>query len=144
MGVGPNYVLDKGLLATGSTAYAQGEIGVVTVGSGTMSSVANSVARATTAGEDTLMVVIQEDLDTDRLGTGKAFIDCRLLGIARVLTGGAVAALDRVTNDATARAVTAGQAAAGAQPANVLGIALTTATAAGQFIDVLLTPGASF
>lgn len=148
MGVGPNYVLDKGLLATGATAFAVGEIGKVVVGSGSFSTTANSVSRATvattnaTAGE--LLVVVMEDLDTVRLATAKAFIGCRFLGVARVQAGAAVTALSYVTNDGTARAVAVTKAIAGAIPTQVLGIALTGAAAAGAHIDVLLTPGASF
>lgn len=147
MGVGPNYVLDKGFLATGATAYALGEIGKATLGSGTFGSTVNSVARATTATTLTtaaeLLVVVMEDLDTVRLATTKAFIDCRILGIARVQCGATVVGGNYVTNDATARAVQVTRAIAGAQPTQCLGFALSGGTV-GQHIDVLLTPGASF
>ena len=137
MGVGPNYVLDKGHKATGATAYARGEI-VTPTNTGL------DVARATTAGVLTPLYVCMDDLDTVRLATGKAIIDCRMLGIARVLSGAAVTIWNRVTNDNTARAVNATRTAGGTQPVPVLGIALTAATAAGQEIDVLLTPGATW
>jgi hypothetical protein len=143
MGVGPNYVLDKGHVATGSTAYAFGEL-VTPVANAATPNASTAVARATTANVLTPIYVCQEDLDTTRLATGKAVVDCRLLGISRVLSGAAVSVHDRVTNDTTARAVTRTRAAAGAQPAATFGIALTAATAAGQYIDVLLTPGATF
>lgn len=143
MGVGQNYVLDKGHLATGATAYAVGEIVTPIAGSGTLSTVLNSIQRATAANAN-IQYVVMEDLDTTRLATGKAVLDCRLMGIARVLTGAAVTKGTRVGNDTTARAVTVAQAGAGVVPKVVLGIALTDATAAGQFIDVLLTPGATF
>lgn len=147
MGVGPNYGLDKGLRATGATAYAAGEIGKMTVGSGVYAAIANDVARATTATTNAaaseVLVVIMEDLDAVRLATGKAFIDCRLYGIARVQCGATVAALDHVTNDATARAITVAKAAAGAVPIQCLGIALTGGTV-GQHIDVLVIPGMVF
>ena len=126
MGVGPNYVLDKGFVATGATAYKFGEC-VALSGDGT------KVARATTAA--TLVGVCYEDLDTTRLATGKAVIEVRLMGIARVLSGAAVAVNALVTNDTTARAVTA----TAGQP--VLGKALTAATGAGEYIDVLLAVG---
>lgn len=147
MGVGPNYVLDKGFLATGATAYVFGEIVKVVVGTGSFSTTMNSVVRNTTATvlttADTMLGVVQEDLDTVRLATGKAEVGVRLLGISRVQVGAAVTAGKYVTNDTTARAVAVTKAIAGAQPVPVLGYALTGATAAGQFIDVLLTPGAS-
>lgn len=133
MGVGPNYVLDKGFLAQGSTAYAFGE-GVV------LGTVEQSVARATTA----LTVpgffgVVQEDLDTTRLATGKAFVGVRILGITRAIAGAAIAKGAILINDTSARVVT--QAGAAGTP--VVGIALTAASAAGDHIDVLLTPGAT-
>jgi hypothetical protein len=63
---------------------------------------------------------------------------------ARVLAGGAIAVNDRVANDATCRVVTKAQAAAGAQPTPVVGTAMTAATQAGDFVDVLLTPGDTY
>lgn len=148
MGMGANYVLDKGALATGATAYAQGEIGKLQANTGSLSTVLNAVARATTATTNAtvaeLLVVIQEDLDVIRLGFGKAIIDCRILGIARVQVGAAVTAGNFVTNDATARAIAVTKAIAGAVPTQVLGFALSGAAAAGQQIDVLLTPGMSY
>jgi hypothetical protein len=132
MGVGPNYVLDKGFVATGSTAYAQGEL-VTASGDGT------KCARATGAGARVLGVC-QESVDATRVTTGKVVLDVRLLGISRVLAGAAVAVGDRVTNDATARAVAV---AASLGLKESFGVALTASTAAGQFIDVLLTPAAT-
>jgi len=128
MGVGPNYVLNKGLVATGSTAYKFGEL-VVQSGDGT------KCARATTPAA-AVVFVAQEDLDTTRLATGKAVINIATLGMVRVLAGAAVAVGAKLANDATARAVTGGAAGTAS-----FGIALTAATAAGQYIDVLLTPG---
>jgi hypothetical protein len=134
--MGPNFILDKGFLATGATAYAFGEP-VVLTGDGT------SIARAGT-GAINVIGVCYEDLELVRLQTGKAIIDVRVLGIARVLAGAAIARDAKVGVDATCRAVTVTRAAAGAQPAAVFGIALTAATTAGDFVDVLLTPGATW
>jgi hypothetical protein len=131
MGVGPNYVLDKGFVATGVAAYAQGEC-VNLNGDGT------KCARATGAGS-LVIGVCQENVDAARVTTGKVVVDIRLMGIARVLTGAAVAVNARVGNDATARAVTVAPAAGANAP--FFGVALTASTGAGQFIDVLLTPG---
>jgi hypothetical protein len=78
-----------------------------------------------------------ENVDAAKVTTTKVVIDLRLLGIARVLAGAAVAVDDRVTNDTTARAVPVA-ATVGAKES--FGVALTAATAAGQFIDVLVTP----
>lgn len=148
MGVGPNYGMAKGFLATGSTAYTFGEIVKLQVGSGSFATTMNAIARATTATVTATTIevlgVVSEDLDATRLGTGKAIIGVWLTDIARVLVGAAVTAGTAVTNDATARAISVTRAAAGAQPTQILGIALTGATAAGQYIDVLLTPGANY
>ena len=128
MGSGPNYVLDKGYVATGATAYKQGEA-VVASGDGT------KCARATSAAA-LVLGVCQEELDTTRLATGKAVIGVRLLGITRCIAGGVVAVGGKVTNDTSARAVAGGAAGTAS-----FGIALTASTGAGEFIDVLLTPG---
>jgi hypothetical protein len=128
MGVGPQYVLDKGFVLTGSTAYKFGEC-VVINGDGT------KCARATSAAA-LVLGVSQENIDAAKLTTGKVVHPIRLLGISRVLTGGAVAVGAKVTNDTSARAVTGGAAGT-----HSFGIALTASTGAGQYIDVLLTPG---
>lgn len=128
MGVGPNYVLDKGFVATGVAAYKLGEL-VKLSGDGTK-------CAKTAAGTDQVLGVCQEDIDASKVTTGKAVIGVRLLGISRVLAGGVVTVGAKLTSDATNRAVTGG--AAGTPS---FGIALTAAGAAGEYIDVLLTPG---
>jgi hypothetical protein len=130
MGVGPNYVLDKGLVATGSSAYAFGEL-VVSSGDGT------KCARATSAGAQ-ILGVNQETVDAAKVQTGKVVTDVRLLGISRVIAGAAIAVGAKLTNDTSARAVT--QAGAAGSGAPSFGVALTACTAAGQHVDVLLTP----
>ena len=129
MGVGPNYVLDKGFVATGSTAYVQGEL-VVQSGDGTKS------ARATSAGA-MVVGVNMENVDAAKITTTKVVHDVRMLGIARVLAGDVITVGARVTNDVTARAV-AVAASVGAKES--FGVALTGATAAGLYFDCLLTP----
>lgn len=133
MGVGPNYVLDKGFKAEGSTAYAFGEVVVP----GTSE---QSVVRATSAGVS-FGFICQEDVDATRVQTGKVFLDARILGISRAIAGAAVAKGAKLTNDTSARVVT--QAGIVGSGAPVLGIALTAAANAGDHIDVLLTPGAT-
>jgi hypothetical protein len=129
MGVGPNYVLDKGHLATGSSAYTFGEL-CTSSGDGT------KCARATVAGSK-VRGVVQENVDAAKVTTGKVVVNLRLLGISRVLAGAAIAVDDRLTNDATARAVpVAGTVGA----KECCGVALTAATAAGQYVDMLLLP----
>jgi hypothetical protein len=137
MGVGPNYVLDKGFIAQGATAYAFGEI--LVPGTATQ-----TCARATTAGALNFLGVCQDSVDQTKIATGKVEVSVRLLGISRVIAGGTITTGSRVTNDTSARAVAVTRAAAGAQPAPILGIALTGTVTTGEQIDVLLTPGATY
>lgn len=130
-----NYGMAKGYLTTGSSAYTRGEL--VTLASAT------TVARATSAGAN-VHGVVKENMDLVKVQTGKAQIGVDLYGIAQVLSGGAISVGDMLANDTTARAVTKTQAGAGVQPGRVFGKALEAATGAGQYINVLLTPGATF
>lgn len=124
---GPNYGLSKGFLATGgSVAYKRGECAVLTGN--------NTVARATSAGANVLGVV-EFNLDADEVATGKATASVQIQGIARCIAGAAVSRGAKVTNDTSARVVTAGAAGTPA-----LGVALTPASQAGDLINVLLTP----
>lgn len=133
MGVGMNYGLNKGFLAQGATAYAFGE-GVV------FGTVEQSVIRATTAlVAPGFFGICTEDLDTVRLGYGRAIIGVAITGLVRAQAGAAITKGAILVNDTTARLVT--QAGVAGTP--VVGIAMTAATAAGDFIDVLLTPGAT-
>ena len=138
MGVGPNYVLNKGFLAqTPVTAYAAGL--VVTYGTVEQSCITLSAASSLLP-----LGILTDDIDAAKIATGKAFVGVALLGLVRAKVGAAVTKGDRLTNDTSSRVITQTRAAAGAQPLPVVGIAQTAATAANQFIDVLLTPGASF
>lgn len=92
-----------------------------------------TVAQTGTAGQRTLGVA-QLSISTTEATAGKSCA-VQVLGVALVEAGAAVARGDRVTTDATARAITAGAAQVPA------GVALKAATAAGQKIGVLLTPG---
>lgn len=135
MAVGPNYVLDKGYLVQGVTAIVNGELAV----DGTVD---QSAIRSGVNGDVT--GVFQESVDAVRVTTGKVIANVRLLGIANVLAGAAVAKGDRVKADATARAISSVQVAAGLQPAKVFGRALNAASGAGVYFTVLLTPGATY
>jgi hypothetical protein len=130
--MGPNFVLDKGFLATGSVAYTAGEFVV-------LAAPGDQVARATAANSRCIGLVT-DSVETAKVTTGKAQVSVRIMGIGRALAGGAIALGDRVATDASARVVTKAQSAAGAQPTPVVGTALTAATQAGDMIDVLLTP----
>jgi len=136
MGVGPNYVLDKGFLLTGSAAFVRGF-------AVKQSATANAVALITAANA-AVIGIVQDDVDAAKVATGKAVGDIRILGISRVVAGAAVAIGDNVATDNQGRAVTKAQTAGGSQPTPVFGIALTACTVAGAEIDVLLTPGRVF
>jgi hypothetical protein len=135
--MGPNFVLDKGFRTTGATAYAFGEIV-------TLSTDGTTIARDTSAGSLGAKAICYESIDSTKVATGNAIINCRVLGIARVIASGAIPLGSRLTNDVNARAVAVTRAAAGAQPVPVFGQALTAAANAGDQIDVLLTPGATY
>lgn len=127
--MGPNDILSKGFVADAAIglyrAVRQTDIEHVTL--------------ATTAGEQVLGIC-QEEIDADDVANGRV-VAVRLMGISRGIAGAAVGLKARLVVDATGRLVPAAPAA-GAN-ANVVGIAMTAATAADQWIDVLLTPGAS-
>ena len=129
MGLGPNYVLDKGLLVQGSAAVVQGTL--------YQGGTADQSATPHTAVNQRSIGVAQESVDAAKVATGKVFADFRILGIARVLAGAAIATrYTRVTANALGRAI-----AHTPGTTTPVGIALTTAAADGDFIDVLLTPG---
>lgn len=66
-------------------------------------------------------------------------------GIARCVASAAVAIGDYVEiANATGQVRTKAKAGAGVQPTPIVGRALTAAAAAGDFLDVLLTPGGMY
>jgi hypothetical protein len=136
--MGPNFVLDKGFKCTGSTAYTRGEV-VVISGDGQTATRATSAANL--AG---VLGVVMDTVDAEKVQTGKAQVAVRLLGIARCIAASSIAIGSRVGNTTAAKVDDITRAAAGAQPAHALGLAMTPATADGDHIDVLLTPGATY
>jgi hypothetical protein len=129
MGTGPNYVLDKGFRVEGTDAVVQGTF--AKFGTGEQSAVANDTVNGPVLG------VFQENIDADKVATGKVVADVRILGIARVRAGGAITKGNSVASSATGLAVDHTTGAA-------VGIALSAASAgeatAGAHVDVLLTP----
>lgn len=123
--MGPNEILDKGYIATAATPLF-----TIVKQTGVESAELN-----TTAGGDWLGVA-QEEPNADDVAGGRVF-RVRLLGISRVVASGVIDIRDKVASTATGEAAvaTTGQA--------VVGIALTPAAAAGDWINVLLTPGAT-
>jgi hypothetical protein len=126
-----NFVLDKGFAAL-STYNSSNAAGVV----------AFRFVKLTAAQTFDLNVaittvpigVVLENVDQAKVATGKVVCDVRVMGIARVTAGAAVAVMAEVSSDTTGRAITA------ATTSRVAGIALQAAGAAGDLIDVLLVP----
>jgi hypothetical protein len=138
MGTGPNYGLDKGFRVEGTQAITFGRVAIQ--GTDEQSAITPAAVSDTIAP----LGIWQETVDAARVQTGKVFANVRLLGLTRAEAGAAIAKGDRLTYDNVGRVIPRARAAAGAQPAAVLGIAQNAATQAGQHIDVLLTPGASY
>lgn len=134
---GPNYVLDKGFLAQAAIGSATDGADLATsydyfiaVKAGT---VADSVTPVT-ATTDTVLGVAQARVRTADIN--KEYVDVRMLGITKMVASAAI------TFGAKVNANASGQAAAvGAAGTNGIGIALSASGAAGDVIDVFLTPG---
>lgn len=122
--MGPNQIFDKGMVA--ATAVPLYRVVKLTA--------VETAAVMDTAGADWIGVS-QEEVDAEDVANGRVF-RVRLMGITRCVASAAVSLNAKVasTNDGRVATATTGQ--------NVIGRALTPATAAGQWINVLLTPGA--
>jgi hypothetical protein len=141
---GPNYVLDKGfpVLSTYNTSDTNGVTAFrcVAINSSTGTIDLNATATAACLG------VVQEDVSASRVANGKVIANVRMMGITRV----------RVS-DTPGTIVLGSKVAASGTSANKGGVKLAVSTniplgivvgpypigtpAAGDLIDVLLTPG---
>ncbi len=132
---GPNFVLDKGFkVAAVSQPIREFEAAVLVDGV--------SIRRGVTAGERCLGVFQYDIPDAHRkLGGTKTAVGVSILGISRGIAGAAIPLMARVGVNAVGRFVTVEGGAAGSN-ANVVGMALTAASANGDHFDLLLTPGA--
>lgn len=122
---GPNFGLDKGYQPTGAVRQFR-----VVVRSTTNK---EQCAEASAAGAAPLGVC-QEEITADDASRGRV-ADIRIQGISRCIASAALGIGVKVaaTND--------GRVAAAVATNNVLGITQTASGAAGDHIDVLLTPG---
>lgn len=128
---GPNFGLDKGYQPTGAVRKFR----VVT----RSTSNKEQCAEAASAGALPLGVC-QEEISADDATRGRV-ADIRISGISRCIAGAALTTIGvPVRTDNQGRVVTLAAATANQ---NQLGITQTAAAAAGDHIDVLLTPGAS-
>jgi hypothetical protein len=127
---GPNFVLDKGYVAAGAiNIYRAVEIAPT----------AETVTQCN-AVNDRVLGISQDEISAADATNGRV-ANIRLLGISRCIAGAAIAAAGAlVTIDASGRVVTS-PTAVGTVYA-VVGVVLQTAAAAGDHVDVLLTPGA--
>jgi hypothetical protein len=125
---GPNYVLDKGYNLENSGAL-QNIYRFMKFGTTENRVLQSTAITAIPVG------VCQQRIEAVDSATGNAQVDVRLLGISKVEAGAAVALGVEVSSDTTGRAITA------ATTSRVAGIAMQAAAAAGEWIDVLLTPG---
>lgn len=125
---GPNFVLDKGLQPTAATPVFTA---VVLAATKEKVTPAGAAARA--------IGVCQEEITADDAAKGRV-ANIRMMGISRCVAAAAIAIGDRVIVAASGRVTSTGAVAGNP----VLGIALEAAAAAGDHIDIFLTPGASF
>lgn len=141
---GPNYVLDKGfeVLSTYNTSAAAGVLAYRCVTANSTTGKIDLQATAT----NRVTGIVQEAIDATKVATGKAIADVRLLGITKV----------RVS-DTPGTIVIGSVVAASGTSGNAGGVKLAVSTnipigvvvgpcpvgtpAAGDLIDVLLTPG---
>jgi hypothetical protein len=127
-----NYLLDKGYVAL-STYNSSAAAGVVS--KRFVKLVANQTIDLNVASNTRPVGVVMENVDAAKVATGKAVVDVRLQGIARVIAGGTITIGGEVMSSTTGTAlaaVTAGNI--------VVGIALQAAVS-GDEIDVELIPG---
>jgi hypothetical protein len=126
--MGPNYGLDKGFVAT--TVIR--EFRAVMLTSNTQ------VKEADTAAVFAIGVAQWTVDDTTKIAYGKVTVDVRVNGISRVVAG-----VNNITRGSKVGIDNQGRATnAGAGGTAALGIALSPSAAVGDWIDVLLTPGA--
>lgn len=141
-GAGSNFVLDKGylVLSTYNSSAAAGVLAfrcvAVHATNGTID--LNATATARNVG------VVQENVDAAKVATGKVVADVRLLGITKLRVADTPGSI--VIGSMVAASGTAGNAG-GVKlavttniPIGVV-VGITGTIAAGDLIDVLLTPG---
>lgn len=130
------YVIDKGYLVDSAAVAA--DFKFARLCKFLASDTTGKTVTSFTAASVDAVGVIQETLDAAKISTGKATVGVRLLGIARIEASAAIAVGARVAATANGRIVT------GATTVPCVGIALTPAAAAGDHVEVLLTPAANF
>lgn len=141
-GVGSNFVLDKGylVLSTYNSSAAAGVLAFRCVTASTTTGVIDLNATSTTASTG----VVQENVDQAKVATGKVVADVRLLGITKVRvsdTPGAIVIGSKVAASGTAGNAGGVKLAVATNIPLGIAVGITGTIAAGDLIDVLLTPG---
>jgi hypothetical protein len=130
-----DHILSKGFKVATGKAYQRGQVLQLT---------AAWTVDIATAATQILIGVCIEDVDQVKVDTGKVVIGADVIGITRCIASAPITAGTPVTATAGGKIVGMTKAAAGAQPARQLGIAMGAAAANNDEIDVLLTPGGQF
>lgn len=130
-----DHILSKGFKVTTGKAYQRGLVAQLT---------AAWTIDIGTASSQILIGLIEEDLDQVKADTGKAVITVAVQGIARGIASAGITFGQYVTATTGGKLVAMTKAAAGAQPARAIGIAMQTVTTLNDELDVLLTPGGQF
>jgi hypothetical protein len=129
---GADHILDKSFLMTGSSAVALGTVAKVATGT----TLQPAQAALATAATDIIVGVFQENVDADKVTTGKAYVNVRMMGISHAIAGGAVAMGDYVTATTGGKMITTTTAAN-----RVVGMAMSAAAADGDIFTVFLMIG---
>lgn len=135
-GVGANFVLDKGwpVLVTYNSSAAAGVTKYRCVKNATGGTIDLSVANT-----DVIVGIVQEAIDRTKVATNKAVADVRMLGISSVyVTTETSIVLGSKVCPTTSGGVQL--ATTGDVPCGVV-VGITGTIAAGDIIQVLLTPG---
>lgn len=143
-----DHVLDKGfpVLATYNSSAAAGVTAFRVVKFSPASGQPFIDLQTASSSTSTWVGVVQENIDQSDVATGKAIANVRLMGVTKVFvnaTPGTINYGTRVMCGGAGGVIAA--ASAGSQEVGiVVGMSTTSNAAAGDLIDVLLTPGAQF
>ena len=137
--MGPNVIISKGFkVAAAATNVLFGRFCKFNAADTGDVVTTSAIPAVPAVSADYIVGVYMETIDAVKIATGKATIGVHIAGIARVIAGAAIAKGDRLSSDATGRAV---PITAGTGNNWCAGVAWTAAAAAGDVIDVYLTPG---
>lgn len=143
-----DHILDKGypVLSTYNSSAAAGVVAFRVVKFSPTAGQPFIDVQTASGSTNTWLGVVQENIDQNDVATGKAIANVRVMGVSKVVvnaTPGTINYGTRVMAGSTGGVIAA--ASAGSQIVGiVVGMSSTSNAAAGDLIDVLLTPGAQF